>query len=221
MHSIKNDLAKLMQAKKVVPLRDGLAEAVDLMIQPADEAAIAPDESAYALNVAGVYQDNVTRDWAMQTCRQATRLAEAERVQDTWYNANTLSDPGIFLDAVRAALMADVIVVSVHAADELPLDLYVWIDAWLPRRPSRAGALAALIGVNEPLDSQSVRTHEYLQAVARKAQLDFIPHKRKRPAAFPVSSIKLIAEQASPTTQSLQQIRDQRYDAYAHWGLNE
>jgi len=79
------------------------------------------------------------------------------------------------MDAVRAALVADLIVVSVHAADELPLGLYVWIDAWLPRRTSREGALTALIGADEPQDPQSSRTREYLQAVARKAQLDFIP----------------------------------------------
>jgi len=61
-----------------------------------------------------------------------------------------------------------VIVVSVYAADDLPLDLYVWFDLWLPRRPVHGGALTALVGVTEPLDSQSARTFEYLHAVARK-----------------------------------------------------
>ena len=91
------------------------------------------------------------------------------------------------MEAVRAAVVADVIVVSVHAAGDLPLGLYVWIDVWLPRRLSRAGALAALIGVAEPADPHSVRTHEYLQAVARKGQLDYIPQERKRPVASPDS----------------------------------
>jgi len=116
-----------------------------------DGVAIAPVVSGYTLNIAGVYQDSVTRDWAMQSCRQATQLAGGERVQNTWCNTNSLSDPGILLDAVRAAVAADVIVISVYAADELPLDLYVWIEAWLPRRLSRRGALAALVGVAEPL----------------------------------------------------------------------
>jgi len=147
----------------------------------ADEAALAPDESGYTLNIAGVYQDTVTRNWAMQTCRHATRLAGEERVRNKWYNANSFSDHGILQHAVHAALVADVILVSVYAAEELPLDLYVWFQAWLPRRPSRAGALTALIGVAEPPDSQYVRTLEYLQAVARKAQLDFVPQQRKRP----------------------------------------
>jgi hypothetical protein len=44
------------------------------------------------------------------------------------------------------------------------------------------GALAALIGVADPPDIRLARTVDYLQAVARKAQLDFIPQQRKRPA---------------------------------------
>ena len=186
-----------------------------------DGATIAPDVSGYTLNIAGVYQDSVTRDWAMQSCRQATQLAGGERVQNTWYNTNSLSDPGILLNAVRAAVAADVIVISVYAADELPLDLYVWIDAWLPRRLSRRGALAALVGVAQPLDSPSVRTLEYLQALARKAQLDFIPQQRERPAASVVSSMDLITEPASTAAQSLQELHSHRCDAYRHWGLNE
>ena len=196
---------------------------VELLEHPTEafEVAVAPDELEYTLNIAGIYQDSVTRDWAMQSCHRATQLAGGERVQNTWYNTNSLSDPGILLDAVRAAVAADVIMISVYAADELPLDLYVWIDAWLPRRLSRRGALAALVGVAQPLDSPSVRTLEYLQALARKAQLDFIPQQRERPAASVVSSMDLITEPASTAAQSLQELHSHRYDAYRHWGLNE
>jgi hypothetical protein len=183
--------------------------------QPADqlEVAMAPDEAAYSLNIAGVYQDSVTRDWAMQTCRRATQLVGEESVQKAWYDANSLGDPVTFLDAVRAALVADVIVVSVYAADELPLDLYVWVQAWLPRRRSRAGALTALIGVAEPPDSRFVRTVEYLQAVASRAQLDFIPQERKRPVPFDALGAELIAEPGSATARALKELYEQDHEA--------
>jgi hypothetical protein len=179
------------------------------------EVATAPDESGYTLNVAGVYQDTVTRDWAMQSYLRATRLAGEEHVQNTWHDVNSLSDPAILLDAVRAALVADVIVVSVYAADELPLDLYAWVAAWLPRRLSRAGALTALVGVAEPLDSQFVRTIEYLEAVARKAQLDFVPQERQRTVAAPVA-IKPIAASAGASAPSLEELNGQRYFAFTN-----
>jgi len=153
-----------------------------------DELAGAPDESC-TLNVAGVYQDNVTREWAIQFCRRATRVGGEESVECAWYSTRSLRDAGFLGDAVSAALVADVIVVSVYAADELPLELHAWVDAWLPRRLSRAGALTALIGVAAPLESQSIRTINYLQAVARRARLDFVAQEHQRPAAS--SSIKL------------------------------
>jgi hypothetical protein len=207
----------------IAPQHVKLMKTVELLDHPTEafEVAVAPGESEYTLNIEGVYQDSVTRNWAVQTCHRATRLAGEERVQNTWHNTNSLSDPGILLNAVRAAVAADVIVISVYAADELPLDLYVWIEAWLPRRLSRRGALAALVGVAEPLDSPSVRTLEYLQAVARKAQLDFIPQQRDRPAASVGCSVNLITESASTAAQSLQELYGHRCDAYRHWGLNE
>ncbi|HTA29665.1 MAG TPA: hypothetical protein VK731_04240 [Candidatus Cybelea sp.] len=149
-------------------------------------------EADYALNIAGVYQDSVTREWGLQNCRRATQLAGEERVQNTWYDVHSLSDPGILLKAVRAALEADVIVVSLYAADELPLDLYVWVQVWLPRRFWRAGILTALIGVAESPDAQSDRTLQYLQAVASKAQLDFVTEKRKRPFATAAAATQQI-----------------------------
>lgn len=145
-------------------------------IEPfSDPAAVAPAESDYALNILGIYQDPLTQSWGMPMCRLATQLAGENRIRNQWFDVHSLNDIGVLLEAVRAALVADVIVVSVYAADELPLGLYVWIDAWLPRRSSREGALTALIGVDESQDPPSIRTREYLQAVARKARLDFIP----------------------------------------------
>ena len=145
-----------------------------------DQVTVAPAESEYALTIVGVYQDPLTQSWGVPMCRLATQLAGNEHFRNTWYDAHSLDDIQILTEAVRAALVADLIVVSVHAADELPLGLYVWIDAWLPRRASREGALTALIGADEPQDPRSSRTREYLQAVARKAQLDFIPRFESR-----------------------------------------
>ena len=51
-----------------------MKNAIQLLVPPvpSDQAAMAPDESGYSLNIAGVYQDSVTKEWAMQTCRRAT-----------------------------------------------------------------------------------------------------------------------------------------------------
>jgi len=182
---------------------------------------VSSDAAAFSLNIAGVYQDRVTRDWALRTCRRATRLAGEESIQSKWFHANSLGDPAFLVDAVHAALAADVIVVSVYAANELPLDLYVWIDAWLPRRPPRVGALRALVGVAEPRQPQSVRTLGYLQSVARKAQLDFIPQECPLPVPCTAASIKSVAPGAGAAAPAFPELYDQLYDCHVRDGLNE
>ena len=142
------------------------------------EPALSSNDSRSALNVVGVYQDPLTQSWTSPMCNLVTQLAQEEFIQNAWYEVSSLRDAGMFLEAVQAAREADVIVVSIYAAEELPLELYVWIDVWLPRRHSRTGALAALIGVADPPGPALNRTFEYLQAVARRAELDFIPQER-------------------------------------------
>ena len=87
----------------------------------------------------------------------------------------------VFADAVQAAEEADVLVVSVRDAGELPLCLHVWIETWLQRRAVREGALVALIGVPAQPDTQCGHAYQYLQSVARGAGLDFLPRERKLP----------------------------------------
>jgi hypothetical protein len=197
-------------------------KAVDLMERPvlSGEAVATPGEVAYPLNVAGVYQDSVTRGWAFESYLQTAPRVDKDHIRNTWYDVNSLSDPQILLEAVHTTRVADVIVISVHAADDLPLNLYAWIAAWLPRRLSRAGALAAMVGVAEPLDSPSLRTLKYLQAVARRAQLDFIPQPRRWTGASILVS-KPVAVPATADLPSLQDRNGQRYFAYYHCGLNE
>lgn len=157
----------------------------------------------------------------MQTCLSVERLAEEGPAQNKWYDLHSLGDSRILLEAVHAALAADVIVVSVHAADELPLDLYVWVAAWLPRRLSRAGTLTALVGGDQPLHTPFVRTIRYLQAVARKAQLDFVSRKHTPSAVSTAASANRVARSARATASALQDLQGQRYFSYYHGGLNE
>ncbi len=56
----------------------------------------------------------------MQLCHPIEEKFGGEHVQNTWHDVNSLSDPEMLLEAVSAALAADVIVVSVYAADKLP-----------------------------------------------------------------------------------------------------
>jgi hypothetical protein len=147
-------------------------------IARSEEVFHARDELGHPLKVAFTYQDAVTRQWGLEMYRQVAQLFGADHIHDTWWNSTSLlSDPKLLQDAVLAATLADVMVVAVHAAEELPLDLYVWIDAWLPRRLQRRGVFLALIGARDQLDTGLCHALDYLQAVARKGNLDYVPHQ--------------------------------------------
>ena len=161
-----------------------------------EELESTPGSSGYEFKIAVVYQDTLAQDWAIQMCRPVRQKFGGENVQNTWHSVCSLSDPETLVEAAQAALAADVIVVAVHAADELPPELCAWIDVWLPRRLARVGALAALIGVAGEPAPGAIRTQEYLQAVARRGSLDFLPHERKLPAETGLAVTRPATEQA-------------------------
>jgi len=148
---------------------------------PLDELEFVPSETGHGLNVAVVYQDTPTRKWATRVCGHVTRVAGKDAVHSTWWEISRLGDPDVFRDAVLMTMVADVILVSINDTEELPIDLCVWIDAWLPRRYQPMGALIALISVPGQPGDQTNHARDYLRTVARKGRLDFLLRERRLP----------------------------------------
>jgi hypothetical protein len=172
---------------------------------PLEELEFVPSETEYALNVVLVYQDAPTRKWATQVCDQVTRLAGKDAVRCTWWEVGRLSDPEVLKDAVMTTMQADVILISIYDTKELPIDLCVWIDAWLPRRTLPTGALIALISVPGQVSAQLEHARGYLRAVARKGRLDFLLRERKLPAASRgYFYMEKLTERTNPTTSVVQ-----------------
>jgi hypothetical protein len=172
---------------------------------PSDEAEFAPPETEYALNVTLVYQDIPTRKWATQVCDQVSRLAGKDAVHCTQWEISSLSDPEVLQDAVLTTMLADVILISIYDAKELPVDLCVWIDTWLPRRSLATGALIALISVPGESSAQLEHARSYLRAVAHKSRLDFLLRERKLPVASRgYFYMEKLTEWTSPTTSVVQ-----------------
>jgi hypothetical protein len=171
-----------------------------------EEVEFAPPETEYALNVALVYQDMPTRKWATQVCDQVTRLAGKDAVRCTGWEIGRLSDPEVLKDAVLTTMQADVILISIYDTNELPIDLCVWIDAWLPRRTLPTGALIALISVPGQVSDQLEHARGYLLTVARKGRLDFLLRDRRLPVASRgYFYIEKLTERTNPATSVVQE----------------
>ena len=190
-------------------------------ILSADEATTVAPESQFALNVVTVFQDAPARQWAMQVYSKVSRLVGDDCIWSTWWEIRRLAVPAILSEAVQAAAEADVVVVSLQAADELPLELCAWMEAWLPRRQLDEGALVALIDIHEGSGAHASRTRDYLRAVARAGHLDFLPHEQRLPLAANDSLAEHAPKQANFTAEALHDILDDGDGGYRHWGLNE
>ena len=142
----------------------------------------APDEPDRLLSVAVVYQDSLTRQWATDLWDRVGQLIGCGGVHCQAWRINELTEAVAFGQAVQAAAEADVLVISILDNGELPLLLYVWIDAWLPRRVGRPGGMVALIGLPAQPDARIGHAHPYLQAVARRGGLEFLPRENRLPA---------------------------------------
>ena len=156
-------------------------------ILPSTRVSALTEDPEPTLNVATVYQDSLTRCWAIELWDRVGELISRKNVGRQSWRIDQLKNPRVFANAGRAAAEADVLVISVRDAGEWPANLQVWIDSWLPRRAGREGALVALIGVPGRQDGQSGRAHQYLSGVAREAGMDFLPRERKLPEAASAS----------------------------------
>jgi len=217
------------------------------LLEPASasERTASSAEAGYVLNVTMVYQDLTTRDWVTEMWERVTQLVGKENISVASWRISDLARPGILAEAVESAARADVVVAAVSAAEELPSDLYVWFDIWLPRRTRSTGALVALIGLPEAASHQSSRAQEYFQSVARKGRLDYFPQKRLLPVLAPslfprwfwldyfpqgqtlpatspdLFNLAAIAETADVRTPVYAGMAGGGDNAYQHGGINE
>ncbi len=162
---------------------------------PASAAAKASAPPEFELRVVTVYQDPLTEQWAREMWESVEYVFSEGGARFESWSLTQLKQAFAFADALEAAAQADMLVISVRGAGALPLILHGWIDAWLPERSGRPGALVALIGLPSQPEPQSDHTYQYLEAVARQAGLDFLPRERRLPNEPPVVRVPMGRQQ--------------------------
>lgn len=153
--------------------------------RPLDEVGHGPESPDFAINLAIIYEDPLTQEWAGQVCDVVTAFIDRGCLASHSWRVGDLAAPKVLHDAVCAAAQADVIVLSLRDAEELPLTLRIWIEAWLPRRDLPVGALITLIGAAEGSKAFSLHARRYLEAVARSARMDLLLEERRSESVSP------------------------------------
>lgn len=172
-------------------------------------------------NVSLLYEDTITRNWVLELWNRIGGMVGLPLDNIQPCSILDLASPLMFSRAVTEAIRADMILVGLRGAPELPVNLYVWVDAWMPRRQLKTGALVAIIGISETTAQQSSHAESYLRAVSRRASLDFMMQERKLPSCGPDIASHLL-ERSKEITPTLDQILGSGdVESHRHWGINE
>lgn len=135
----------------------------------------------FALNVAVVYEDCPSRERVSGLCERVTRSLGRCAFHLRFWSFADLDGTPAFPEAVAAAVEADVIIVSLRAAETLSPCFCKWIAAWLPRRRRQDGTLIALVEATGQQGAalESVQTH--LRGVAEEGRLEFLLREHAAP----------------------------------------
>ena len=147
-------------------------------------AGLTPPDTGYVLQVAVVYQDTATRQWAEQVCGRMAQVAGLEAIHRTEWKVGDLNASRVFSEGAAALAQADLIVVALYAAERLPAAFYLWVNVWLQQRAGHPGALVALLVPPEASVVEARETRRYLSAVAGQGHLDFLVQECRQPGTL-------------------------------------
>lgn len=135
------------------------------------------------LTVVAVSEDHATELRVQEFCRDLARVLEpgCELTQQVWLTSELRLAP---LRAIAAgdAAAAEIVVVSVHAAESLPEEVRSWLDLWSSesRRRSRV-----LLGLFEPLyRGVSSGIQSDLREIASRTHTEFLAYSEEAPDDF-------------------------------------
>ena len=179
------------------------------------------DEGAEAISALVAYEDPPTRDRALRVCdRLMERFWKDLEFNFSWWRFDFFTDSTMVEAAASAAAHSHLLLVAAHARRELPSAVQRWVEAWLPRRQSRPGVLAAMIGTEHDELRGLTPIHVYLRETARRAHMDYLPDTMDAPLGQWDGSIEPITSRAQKMTSLLDNILH-RPKAPDHWGINE
>jgi hypothetical protein len=132
------------------------------------------------ISVSAVHEDPATGARVDDFCQTLARSlgVNCEICKELW-PLTELRTPTLRAIAAGEAAAADLVVISVHHAETLPGEFKSWIDLWIKQKRSRPTVLSALFDPLYVGSSSSIQT--FLQAVARKGNMEFLACSEEKP----------------------------------------
>ncbi len=176
-------------------------------------------------SVTVVYEDTGSRERALNLCQHLVHSFEADiDFSFNWWRFRYLGDPNIAQAAAQAAARADILIFSATHQDDLPVEVRIWTELWLPLRIPGEGVLLLLTEAAEDPELLASPLYLFLSNLARQATMDFLPRMTDEPWGMPSERIRNIQSRASQGTRVLDEILRRSPSAATpplHWGINE
>ena len=132
------------------------------------------------ISVSAVHEDSATGARADDFCETLARSLGREcQISKELWPLTELRTPKLRAIAAGEAAAADLVIISVHHAETLPGEVKSWIELWLKQKGSRPTVLSALFDPLHVGSSGSIQT--FLQAVARKGNMEFLVRCEEKP----------------------------------------
>jgi hypothetical protein len=163
-----------------------------------------------------LYEDNSSRDAAIRLSQTLEKIFHEELdFEISWCRFKYFNDPAVASEAAEIAAQADLIIVAIQRAQDLPLEVKAWFERWLPKRESSEGALV-LLQTSEEAPSSTISQSSYLYLLAHRANLDYLSLSN----AGPSTSTDRIPESLTPSQPlGLDSTRNSQH--YPRFGINE
>jgi hypothetical protein len=132
------------------------------------------------LVVSAAHEDFATGARAEDFCETLSRNLGGRCVitKELW-PLTELRTPSLRAIAAGEAAAADLVIVSVHHGEALPVEIKSWVELWLHQRKHRPALLLALF---DPLYlGSSSSMQAFLQEVAQKGNLEFLARSDDKP----------------------------------------
>jgi len=134
-----------------------------------------PYEPGRDFSVMITFDDDVTAKKADEVLGMFEQNLREEqgRLFHQWWNTDVLAFTSMGELAALEAAMADMIIVAIHDAQELPEMVAVWMKRFLERRKDRPGALVAILASGPEMPDASQGVLSQLRQAAALGHLDY------------------------------------------------
>lgn len=167
------------------------------------------------------YEDFETRNRALHLYDHlAQQLLDDYDFQCSWWKFDHLANATLRQQAADAAVEANMVILSIHAHEELPPTHTLWLEDWISRRFHRKAALVVMLAGASTSEDEAAPALAYLQNAARLARMDFFTHAFALPPGPRETSFPQPAAQMPASTPLLQDLLQHR-SPVLRWGINE